>query len=193
MFTFKDNHGYSAFALYNSIKLHFTSTSYDYFKYHGKTNISESTFLKRKDKYSFYKLSRKYNLEELKNYYVANFLEGDVSWIGSISGADGEECYRKWQTKNQRLTYQFEQDIIFLFDSSGDCLHVDNGNHPYLLTMLMRGEVMIETVVILNDLMGFLPMWKKKIVDDIIWPTWCQRIEKYAPFVRYDKVKLSRF
>ena len=191
MFTFKDNHGYSAFALYNSIKLHFTSTSYDYFKYHGKTNISESTFLKRKDKYSFYKLSRKYNLEELKNYYVANFLEGDIRWIGTISGADGEECYKKWKTRNESLTYRFEQDIIFLFESSGNFLHVDNGDYPYLLKMLMQGEVTIETVAILNDIMGFFPMWSKKISDDIVWPNWKLRIEKYTPFIQYDKAKFK--
>lgn len=190
-FQYKDHHGYSAYVLYTSLKLHFTSTSYDYFKYNGKTNVSESSFLKRKDKYSFYKLSRKYNLEELKNYYVANFLEGDIRWVGSISGADGEECYKKWQTRTQRLTYQFEQDIIHLFESSGNCLHVDNGNYPYLLTEMMQGGVMVETVAILNNLMGFFPMWEKKIVDDIVWPNWKLRIEKYTPFIYYDKAKFK--
>ena len=190
-FQFQEHHGYSAFALYNALKLHFSSPSYDYFKYHGKTNISESSFLNRKDKYSFYKLSRKYNLEELKDYYVANFLEGDVRWVGSISGADGEECYRKWQTRNQRLTYQFEQDIIHLFESSGSCLYVDNGDYPYLLTEMMQGSVMIETVAILNDLMNFFPMWERKIVDDIIWPNWKLKIEKYTPFIKYDKDKFK--
>lgn len=190
-FQFKDHHGFSAFALYNSLKLHFSSPSYDYFKYHGKTNISESSFLNRKDKYSFYKLSRKYNLEELKNYYVANFLEGDIRWVGAISGADGEETYKKWQTRNQKLTYQFEQDIIHLFESSGNCLHVDNGNYPYLLTEMMQGDVMIETVAILNDLMGFFPMWQKKITDDIIWPNYKLKIEKYTPFIQYDKAKFK--
>ena len=190
-FQYKEHHGYSAYVLYMAMKLHFTSPSYDYFKYHGKTNVSESTFLKRRDKYSFYKLSRKYNLEELKTYYVANFLEGDVNWVGSISGADGEACYQKWQTRVQRLTYQFEQDIIFLFESSGNFLHVDNGDYPYLLKMMMQGEVMVETVAILNDIMGFFPMWEKKISDDIVWPNWKLRIEKYTPFIQYDKAKFK--
>ena len=39
-----DNTGFAAFALYNALKLHFTSDSYDYFKYHGKTNVSKTTF-----------------------------------------------------------------------------------------------------------------------------------------------------
>ena len=190
-FQYQEHHGYSAYVLYMAMKLHFTSPSYDYFKYHGKTNVSESTFLKRRDKYSFYKLSRKYNLEELKNYYVANFLDGDIQWVGAISGEDGEECYKKWQGRVQRLTYQFEQDIIFLFESSGNFLHVDNGDYPYLLKMLMQGEVTIETVAILNDIMGFFPMWSKKISDDIVWPNWKLKIEKYTPFIQYDKAKFK--
>ena len=190
-FQYQEHHGYSAYVLYMAMKLHFTSPSYDYFKYHGKTNVSESTFLKRRDKYSFYKLSRKYNLEDLKNYYVANFLDGDIRWVGAISGEDGEETYKKWQGRIQRLTYQFEQDIIFLFESSGNFLHVDNGDYPYLLKMLMQGEVTIETVAILNDIMGFFPMWSKKITDDIVWPNWKLRIEKYTPFIQYDKAKFK--
>ena len=189
---FKDHHGYSAFALYNSLKLHFSSPSYDYFKYHGKTNVSESSFMKRKDKYSFYKLSRKYNLEELKNYYISNFLEGDVKWVGAIAGLEGEETYKKWQTRTQRLTYQFEQDIIYLFNKYElkDILSVSD-SYPKLLEEMMQKNVMIETVVILNDMMNFFPMWQKKISDDIIWPNWKLKLEKYAPFLYYDKAKFK--
>lgn len=192
-FQYKDHHGYSAYVLYMAMKLHFTSPSYDYFKYHGKTNVSESTFIKRKDKYSFYKLSRKYNLEQLREYYVANFLEGDIRWVGAISGADGEASYLKWQTRIQRLTYQFEQDIIYLFDKyePKDLIGVVDDHYPRLLEEMMHGNIMLETLVILNDLMGFFPMWEKKIKDDIIWPNWKLRLEKYTPFLNYDKAKFK--
>lgn len=192
-FQFKDNHGYSAFALYNSLKLHFSSPSYDYFKYHGKTNISESSFLNRKDKYSFYKLSRKYNLEELKNFYIANFLETEVKWIGDIAGMEGEKNYTEWQKRNQRLTYQFEQDIIYIFSKYelNDILSVVDDFYPRLLQEMMQKNVTIETVVILNDMMNFFPMWSRKIKDDIIWPNWKLKLEKYTPFLMYDKEKFK--
>ena len=50
---------------------------------------------------------------------------------------------------------------------------------------------MVETVAILNDIMGFFPMWEKKIIDDIIWPNWKLRLEKYTPFIQYDKAKFK--
>ena len=190
-FVFQERNGYSAFALYNSLKLHFSSPSYDYFKYHGKTNISESSFMKRKDKYSFYKLSRKYNLEQLKNFYISNILQTDIKWIGDIIGPDGEETYKKWQKRNESLTYRFEQDIILLFESSGNFLHVDNGSHPYLLTCMLQGDIMIETVAILNDLMGFFPMWSGKIQDTIRWPDIRKKCLKYTSFIEFDKEKMK--
>ena len=63
-----ENTGFAAFAMWNALKLHFTSDSYDYFKYNGKTNVSKQSFTTRKDKYQFYKLSRKYSLEDFINF-----------------------------------------------------------------------------------------------------------------------------
>jgi T4 gene Gp59 loader of gp41 DNA helicase/T4 gene Gp59 loader of gp41 DNA helicase C-term len=194
-FEFEEGSGFSAFALYNALKLHFTSNSYDFFRYNGKTNVSKDKFAGRKDRYSFYKLSRKYSLQDLRNFYIANFIANEVSWIGNISGLEGEEVYKKWQKTNQRLTYQFEQDIINLFnsvESPNKILEVVDGQHPLLLREVMSGAIALETLVILNGIMNFLPMWKNKIKDDIIWPNWRLKIEKYTPFVHYDKDKFKQ-
>ena len=42
--------GYEAFGIYQALKLHFTTDSYNYFKYNGKSNISVTVFENRKDK-----------------------------------------------------------------------------------------------------------------------------------------------
>jgi hypothetical protein len=186
-----DNTGYQAFCLYQSIKLHFTSSSYCYFKYNGKTNISKQSFLNNKSKYQFYKLSRKYDLEELKNFYVANFLVGNGVWVGDMITSEGNDNFTKWKKRIESLTYIFENDTIGLFESSGNCLHVDNGNYPVLLREVMQGVVSLETLCIMDDIMNFLPMWSKKIKDDIIWPDWEMKILKYKPFLNYDKVKFK--
>jgi len=186
--------GFAAFALYNALKLHFTSSSYDYFKYHGKTNVSKDTFLKRKDKYSFYKLSRKYSLDELRNFYVANFVYGDSTWVGEMTGPNGEDVYKKWQKISQSLTYNFESDIVRILEqvnSPDELMKVRSGEYPDLLVGAMQNSISIETLVILNDMMNFFSMWDKKISDDIIWPSYKLKCEKYAPFITYDKVKFK--
>jgi hypothetical protein len=194
IFNFEEGSGFSAFAMFNALKLHFTTDSYDYIRYHGKSNVTADKFATRKDKYSFYKLSRKYRLEDLKNFYVANLLEKDVNWIGDINNLDGEETYKKWQKRNQSLTYRFEQDIIHLLNdaqSPNQMLMVEDGQYPSLLKEVMYSSVAVETLVILNDIMNFFPMWDKKIVDTIVWPSMRLKFIKYTPFIDYDKEKFK--
>ena len=189
-----ENTGFAAFAMYMALKLHFTSDSYDYFKYNGKTNVTPNSFSIRKDKYSFYKLSRKFNLDELKGYYVANFLEHNDKWVGDMTGPVGEENYKKWQKRIHTLTYTFENDIVKLLDnvdSPEELLVVKSGEYPKLLTEAMRENIGLETLVIMDDIMNFFPMWVKKIDDDIIWPNYKRICGKYKPFLLYDKTKYT--
>ena len=185
-----ENTGFAAFAMFHALKLHFTG-SYDYVKYNGKTNVSKQSFSIRKDKFTFYRLSRKYSLDELRNYYISNFIVQDVNWVGDITGPDNEENYKKWQKRIQSLTYQFESDIIYVLDKHNDIFKVELGNYPKLLVETMHGKVAIETLVILNDLLNFFPMWEKKISDDIVWPELKTKCEKYKPFLFYDKNKMK--
>jgi hypothetical protein len=191
-----DNSGFEAYALWNSLKLHFTSDTYDFLKYNGKTNVSKQSFMLRKDKYQFYKLSRKYNLEDLKGFYIANFLEGNGDWVGDLL-QDGETNYTKWQKRQQSLTYMFENDLVYLLDKYGTkgeiIFRVDRGNYPKLLEELIQGSVMLETIIILNNNVNFIDEhWVPRIKDDIIWPQWLLKIKKYTPFIQYDRIKFKQ-
>ena len=189
-----DTTGFQAYALFQSIKLHFTSDSYDFFRYNGKTNVSKDTFANRKDKFVFYRLSRKYNYQDLRDFYVSNFLVKDVNWVGDIANAEGEENYKLCQKRNQRLTYEFEQDIIRILeqaDNPDELVTVPSGGYPALLQGAMQNSISIETLVILNSIMNFFPMWSKKISDDIIWPTYQRKCLRYEPFLQYDKEKFK--
>jgi len=195
-----ENSGFAAYALWNALKLHFTSESYDYFKYNGKTNVSKQTFTTNKSKYQFYKLSRKYDLNELKNFYVANFIQGKGDWVGDLL-QDGDENYTKWQKTQQSLTYTFENDIMYMFDSvdGAEFWHIDDyfkpidGGWPMLITKMMHDKISLETVCILVDIFGCMPKWEKQITEDIIWPTHRRIIKKYTPFIQYDKEKFTKF
>jgi hypothetical protein len=189
-----ENGGHAVYLLYSALHLHFTTKSYDYFKYGGKTNVKKETFLNHKNKYSFYKLSRKYSLEETKNFFISNFVESDLKWVGELLTEEADDVFRNWQKRNQSLTYTFNNDILHLLDKydTKELLQVKPGRHPKLLEEVMQRKVSIETLIILNNIMNFFPMWQQKIDDDIIWPQWKFRCEKYAPFVSYDKEKFKK-
>lgn len=185
--------GYEAFGLYESLKLHFTKDSYDFHKYNGKSNISVTSFENRKDKYHFYKLSRKFNKrEDLIEFLVANFVERDGLWVGDLLTEDAEVNYRSRQKIIQSLSYEFTGDLAKLFDGVDDpneVIKVVNGDYPILLTYTLQRVIKIETLCILNSILNFLPMWDKKITDTIRWPDLRRKIIKYTAFLPKDSVK----
>lgn len=185
--------GYEAFGLYESLKIHFSKDSYDFFKYNGKTNVSVTAFENRKDKYHFYKLSRKYtNRDDLINFIVANLVEKDNLWVGDLLSDTAEVNFRKHQKTIQSLSYTFENDCREVFDgldNPNDALVVNDGDYPILLRKALRKEIEIESLCILASILGFLPMWNKKIADTIRWPEYRRKIVKYAAFLPKDVVK----
>jgi hypothetical protein len=186
-----ENSGLAVYMMYNALRLHFTTDSYDYFKYNGKTNTTKESFLTHKNKYAFYRLSRKHTLEDARDFFVANFLVNDSKWVGELLTEEAEEIYTDWKKRNQSLFYRFESDTQYLLDNydAHDIIKPVDGSFPVLLMQIMRKKVALETLVIMNNLMNFLPMWEKKIDDDIVWPMWQRKIKKYTPFVVYDKMK----
>ncbi len=186
--------GYETFGIYESLKLHFSKDTYDFFKYNGKTNHSVQSFENRKDKYHFYKLSRKYtNKDTLIDFLVANFLEDDKTWVGKLLEEDADIRYRNRQKVVQSLSYAFENDCRTVFENLSDPNEVikTDGDYPVLLTKALRKEITIETLVILNKILNFFPMWDKKITDTIRWPDFRRKCEKYASFLPQDVVKFK--
>lgn len=182
--------GYEAFCLYTGLKLHFTS-SYDYFKYNGKVKVTVDAFDNRRDKYFFHRIARKYNKEEFTDFLVANFLEDPGVWIGKLLDEEANERYVQYQKNMQSLGYIFEEDCRHLFesvDNPNDILKT-SGEHPVLLKKAFRNEVSIQTVYILNQILNFVPVWKQKIVDTIVWPNFENKLNKYSGFIRIDLTK----
>ncbi len=184
--------GFEAYALFHALKLHFTS-KYDYVKYSGKTNVSKDQFMLRKDKFQFYKLSRKYKREELFGFFVANMLVNPKIWVGDLLSEDAESEYKVWQKTQQSLSYVFEQDIQRVFDmvnNPEELLKVVDGQYPLLYNLYMQGKIAKETLIILNEILNFLPMWVKKVDDDLIFREFVKSCEKYKPFLNFDKQKM---
>jgi hypothetical protein len=190
-----ENTGFESYKLWNSLKLHFTSNSYNFFQYNGKTNVSQQTFMKNKFRWHFTKLSRKYSLEELKDFYVANFIVDKGDWVMDLL-QEGDDNYQKWQKRIQSLTYNFQNDVEFLLSTYEDDreapFRVYDGQQPDLLSLMLRGRITLETVCILDDILNFSPRWNKEIDDDIIWPPHYRLIIRYKPFIQYDKAKFKQ-
>lgn len=177
---------FDAYRYYMAIKLHFESDTYDATIYNYKTSARQQSFWKRRDKFHFAKLGRKFSDPPgIINYYVAQFT-ADKKWIGDM--LTDEHAWADWQKRNQSLGYTFEQDIYRLAEKVerfDQLFEAPLSPYPAVVYYYMQGEICIETVVILDQLTGF--MRKLSIGDTIVWPDVSKRIRKYSSFVRFDK------
>lgn len=184
--------GYEAFSLYTSLKLHFNSDSYDYFRYNGKVNTSVDAFENRKDKWHFYKLSRRFDNEEQgRDFIVANLVHDSNVWVGNLLVEESNIQYRKRQKVIQSLTYTFTNEIESLVshNNPNDLFMIHDGEYPELLQKLLHDEISIETMCILNKILNFLPAWDKKINDTIHFPNISRKLKKYTPFIQFEPTK----
>lgn len=187
--------GYELYSLYQAVKLHFTSDKYDFFKYHGKTRTTVESFERRRDKYMFHKLSRMVSDAEALEFLVSNFVMDNHNWTKTLIQDGAKENHIQWQKRMQSLSYTFEQDIIRILQE-GDINEVmevpESGAYPLVLTMLMRHDISIETVAILNSLTNCLARWEKKINDTVMFPRVVMRIRKYTPFIPFDPEAMKK-
>jgi len=184
------NDPFESYKLYNALKLHFETDGYDAIKYHFKTSVKPTSFFKRKDKFFFAKLASTYG-NELKEFYIANF-KNDVKYVGDMLNEGGEKYYRDHKKVMESLTYQFQTDINKLNDMDvtfDSLLEAEDNNHPLIIKLWMQEEILLETVVILDSILGFVERENKKITDTIIWPDIYRKIMKYKPFVKFDRNK----
>ena len=185
---------YDVYTTYLAMKKHFTDAKYDFFKYNGKTRSSVSAFNKRRDKYFFERMSRKLSDDEIKLYFIANFVATDnpsAVWVGEIIQS-GEKHFKNLSKKNQSITYTFSQECSELFDNNSlpesfDC----SKGHPPVLKMYLSGDLSVETITILDIIFGFTKNLDKKLKDPV-WETVSMKIKKYKPFINIDISKCKQ-
>ena len=180
---------FESYKLYNALKLHFES-NYDAVKYNFKSNVTPTSFFKRKDKYFFAKLAKKYN-GELKDFYVSQFINTET-YIGDMMDSEAEQNYKDHKRIQESIHRVFSIDINRLTEENVpfDYLFKASDNaYPLVVKLWLQEEISLETVVILNAIFKFIDRESKNISDTIIWPDTRRLIEKYEPFVSFNRNK----
>jgi hypothetical protein len=199
---------YWVYEKYSALRLHFTSKQYDVIKYNWKNrSVSNASFLKRKDRNFFYRIGSKFSKEQdCLDFLISNFVYGSPTWIGDFLTDESMRHLTRYQKLSEGFTFYFESDIIkvrdtmleyglsnpikLIFDIEPDT------NFPYLINLTLRNDINIETLILMNRVMKFLPKLNDKIGGSInfIWDNFYFKLQKYEkimiPFLSNDQVKI---
>ena len=198
-------HGFDVFRMYLAMKLHFTKDNYDYFQYDGKARANEENYHQRKDRWFHETLAKKHTKEEIQELLLASFILSEDSskvWIGDLRQS-GQDRWMVFKKSQQSLTYTFEQDLESVVRSMGTKGYTFNnlfetmGGHPPLLKLFLKRQLNLNTLVVMDIVLGFTKRWDKELKDPL-WEQLSLKIRKYKPFLsinrdKYQKILKEKF
>ncbi len=172
--------GYDAYRMYLAMRNHFKTKKFN-FANKQFAKAKEDTYDKRKDKYFFVKLSRKYDEQQLAKFYLANFVQENGEWIGAMS-AHGEKHYLEYIKKLESLSYVFKSDALTMRDHCENFDDLFKGNpHPPLIKLWMGGKITLESVVIMEKMFEFC---ERVTATDPVWEIAKTKIIKYEQLLQ---------
>ena len=202
-----------AFSNFQSIRLHFTNKNYDAVTYNFRVKSARrESFEKRNDRAFFFRTAKRFKKEEdLRDFFVSNVVYRNLLtgsfWIGDFQDEVAEKTYARFIRLTEGFTYTFQNDIITLRDKML-CLNSrnpdvlintieDGTSFPPIMNELMYGRIEIESLLIMNRVMGFLKSLNRKITNDlgenIVWSNLYNKLTKYdrlmKPLLDNDKAK----
>lgn len=192
--------GFDTFRIVTAIKMHYSNKSYDVFKYNFKAkHLNQTSFEKRKDRYFFEKLSKRFREEkDLISFTFANVLYSEKNaaqvWVRDMN----DEFHQRHTKYIQSFGYTLKNELKSLPQMPLDSLLRAKGNNiPILVHELLKGSVKPETVITIDLCTNFTKVLQDVIVEKMLWPDISLKIMKSCPFIRrevnLDKAKKILF
>ena len=172
------------YLMYCAMKAHFGKTDYNFIKYGGKSRVSRNSFFKRKDRYFFVKLSKKYKTEnEIRNYFVANFMMEQRGYVANFN----DENYEKWQNRQNNFHDIFTNEIQPMIQDFNSLFEIKKSENPKLMKEYLGKRISLETLIILDELVEYSKKWNEHLKDDLLWPDLKKLMNNYKWFLTFDK------
>jgi len=180
--------GFQAYSLYNSIRLHFTQQGYNAFAYNFKSNVRMQSFERRKDRYFFERIAKKFVKEDDLKMYFADNIMAENMWIGEME----MESHTTRDTYRQSMFYNFQRETKLIRERAykynltfdGVCKANSDKTDNLLLNLFMSQQISPETVAIIDHFVKFIKSLKSELNDPLgIVKGTLLTLEKYQQFI----------
>jgi hypothetical protein len=184
--------GYDAYITYLAFKLHFSSTTYNFFTYNGKTKSNPKSYENRKDRYHFEKIAARISKESYIERMLVEYLENQNFWIKDILTADNKARHLAWRGYVEAFPYAFKSDLgkikeyCLLNEIEYNELFKTKGvTHPLIFKMYLRKDIRLETFICVDNLIKISDkMNSPERPRDPIWSDSFLLMKCYAPFIQ---------
>ncbi len=180
---------YSAWRIYNILRLHFQTTSYSVEKYGFSNEKYNWNLYKNASEYEvrlFDKLSKYYQVNT--NYVIslaANFFYLQPKGTWEISSTD-ELQYAYIKLKQFRMSpkYYLDEDLTYLKNNANiSILKIKDNSIPEIFNLAHNGLISYESLVLIDFSTGISKYVSNHMKDSLMWNAYKEKYFKYMPFV----------
>ena len=169
-----------SYVLFNALKLHFTSTTYDFHKFNGK--ISHT--LKETNKfYLQFKKLGEYGKDDVVGLILSNIILNPKLFIIDLFSKQAKEEYDFWKLRIENKYHILYKELQLL---KGKYPAVKK-NYIFLIDYYYSKEITLESLVLLNNYITFNNIAENIIVEPVLF-----KIKKYTPFLSCDNTTVER-
>lgn len=167
--------GYTGFKYYICMKQHFTTKSFNVFKYKGRVKCKLETFVARADSEIIEHTCSKFTPREFVLYLAANFIYGNENMMWDTGAATAN--YNLFLARKQQLSQVVDNDLKTL-----DNLDIKITNGVGVIRALTRNQITIETVSIINQYYNLTNQLRQLPLGEIVEPL-LLRVDKSKGFI----------
>jgi hypothetical protein len=187
--TIASDESFNAYVKFLALRKHFTTDSYDYFKYNGKVRANRETFMSRPDAYSFAKLAKK---DDYINLIMSNLLINNKVWVRDLLDSECEARHTNWRNRVESLGYIFKSELAHCNDEYKQNFISKDGQHPHVMTLFLQRKISLETFTILAHSANIFSYWQEKVVDKHVSFDIINKSRKYKPFLDYNEERFAK-
>lgn len=182
---------FDAYQEYWAIRLHFTTPSYDYIKYRGKTYKNWGTFCKDKSKRTYTSLAKKYK-NDYKAFIAHAFaMHGEVKWVGDLLSDD--KYHDSWMDHERFMQSSriFKEQLNGIIQVMNDneislkdaLINTTNNDVPIIEKLRIQELIGIETMIILDRVFKYSG---EVSTDNPRWAITKKLMDAYTPLLKLD-------
>jgi len=171
---------FQAYVAYLAVKTHFTSETYDFFKYQGKVAAKVATFETRRDRNRFEKLSRK---PDPLMFLASNISRNPGAWIGDLVSSDEAQAnFESAKKFIDSFSYVMPEQLRALpLDQFASNFMLDERGGVPAIRAMRAGKISMEAIATIDGVMSFNTLWTAS--KDPTYVVTRMQVKKYGQFI----------
>lgn len=171
---------------YHAVKLHFSTTSYNFTKYNGR--VKKGNF---QDIVPYAIIAKGKYKKDFPDFFIPGLFKNPKMRIDYFITEDYNRFWAYWKSYQTSPKYFLDRELSELkpyMDKKGisfdKLFAVESNNLPIIYNLIVKDQVSPQTILYLDQVLNFSALFENKVTEKILYPKIKNRLKKIQTFVK---------